>query len=41
MKKEFISSFFKYKILVQSAKDCICSIGFSMGYLIPYNPDNF
>ena len=41
MKKEFISSFFKYKILVQSAKDCICSIGFSMGYLIPYNPDDF
>jgi hypothetical protein len=40
-KKEFISDFFKHKILAQSAKDCICSIGFSRGYLIPHNPDNF
>ena len=28
-KTEFISNFFKYEIVAQSAKDCICSIGFS------------
>ena len=34
-KKEFISDFFKYKILAQSIKDCICSIGFQLGISNP------